>query len=791
MNQNNINSPQVSYHPVDDNEEIDLKRLLFLLLSKWYWIVLCVFLGTAIAYFYVKYTPKKYRVDTSLLIKDEQKGMNLQNLFMENVMGSAASQPMMQNEAALLNSFSLNYKAIDHLNWQAVWQKKNLVVWQGLYMAEPFRLQKSDDAPNPAGIFLNITPLSETQYRIEAKGKIKNQETNSEEEIEFSATAQFGKPFKNENFSFTLHLKDSKTDFLGNEYRFTFVDKTQTTRAYLKRLKSEFSKDGEVMSLSVESTEPMRDIHYLNELVRVYLNMKLETQTQSQKRSLEFIDKQLSGISTDLSEAENTFTEFRSKNQIIDLSSQGNLIMEQLKEIEKEKSQQQMQLDYYKNLHSYLGKIVSAEQLVAPSVVGITDATLNTLVMKLSDLYSRRKVLSFSARENNPTLIMLNEEIGQVTEQLREILENLISNTELIVSSLEERYNRINKQLNNMPEQEQQLINIKRKYELTNEIYTFLLQRRAELEIALAASVVETQVIDPAQYDRLVDISTSPLVILVLGAFLGLLFPSGIIILSDALNNKIRLQEDVERLTTLPVIGNVLHSKLATDLVVFTNPAAPISESYRTIRTNLQYKLQSKAQKVISLHSLMPGEGKTFNSVNLASILAMNERRTVLIGADMRKPRLHQVFNLSNKTGLSTYLAGHAKADDIIQHTTIENLSVIVSGPVPPNPAELLERSSFIELLNKLKEEFDYIVIDNAPVSIVTDGLITGKQSDLNLFVLRYGVSKKDQIKFINEVTAKGIINNPALIINDIRMNNFGYGYSYNYKYAYGKGYRD
>jgi len=785
MSENTLNANTMSSVQED---EIDIKRLIFLLLGKWYWLAICLFLGVAGAYFVVKYTPKKFQVDTSLLVVNDNKGLDLENMFMEKMMGGT-SKVMLQNEIEFLHSFTLNHQAIDNLNWQTFWQKKNLVVWNGIYLNEPFILQKTEGALNPDGIFLNITPLSPTQFRVEAEGEIK---INAQPvKIQFSEIAEYDKPFKNQYFNFSLHPTENPQELIGNQYRFTFIDKNKLTFAYLKKVNANFSKDSEVIKLSMESTEPMRDIHYLNELVRVYLELKLDMQTQTQKRSLDFIDSQLSGISSDLSKAENTFTEFRSRNQIIDLSSQGSLIMEQLKEIEKEKSQSQMQLDYFKNLQRYLGNIQSADQLVAPSVVGITDATLNSLVLKLSDLYSRRKVMEFSARENNPTLILLNQEIEQITEQLREILVNLVENTDVSVRTLNQRYNRINKQLNNMPEQEQQLINIQRQYDLTNEIYTFLLQRRAELEISLAAAVVDIHIIDPAQYERLIPMNKSAILILMIGAFLGLLIPALIILVKDFFDNSIQLQEDVEKLTTLSILGNVFHSKNKSELVVINDPTASITESYRTIRTNLQYKFTNDDQKIIGLHSVQPAEGKTFTSVNLASILAMNDKKTVIVGADMRKPRLHHIFNVKNKTGLSTYLSGQNEISDILQATGIENLFVIPSGPVPPNPAELLERKMFNTLLSELKQQFDYIIIDNAPVSRVTDGLITSKNTDLNLFVLRYGISKKDQLKFINEIAGKGVMKNPAIIINDVKISRMSYGYAYSYKYAYGKGYSE
>ncbi|WP_163323644.1 GumC family protein [Draconibacterium mangrovi] len=783
MTANNLNQ---QYNTIEQNDEIDLKRLLFLLLRRWYWLTLGLFLGATGAWLFVKYTPDKYQVNTSLLVTDESKGFDLENLFMEGMMGSSGKASL-QNEVEFLRSYTLNHQAVDNLNWQTSWQKKNLIIWSGIYLDEPFILTKSGEALNPAGIPIYITPLSETEYKIEADGEIDLD--GQPQEIKFEETAYYAQPFRNEYFSFTLTSKEDSGELLGESYRFSFIDKSKLTTAYQKKVNTDYSKESEVIKLSVESTEPLRDIHYLNELVRVYLELKLDLQTQTQKRSLDFIDSQLSGISSDLSAAESTFTEFRSKNQIIDLSSQGSLIMEQLKEIEQEKSQMQMQLDYFKNLQRYLGNIQSADQLVTPSVVGITDATLNALVLKLSELYSRRKVLAFSARENNPSLILLNQEIEQVNHQVREMLVNLIDNTQLSVNTLNLRYNRINKQLNNMPEQEQQLINIQRQYELTNEIYTFLLQRRAELEISLAAAVVDIQIIDPAQFERLVPLNKSPLILLFIGAFLGLLLPGALILVFDFFDNSIHLQEDIEKLTPISILGNVFHSTEKSELVVVHHPQAPITESYRTIRTNLQFKLIKGTQKVIGLHSVQPSEGKSFNATNLASIMAMNDKKTILIGADMRKPRLHKIFNLSNLKGLSNYLVGQYGSNEVIQQTDIENLSVIASGPIPPNPAELIERPAFSKLLEELKEQYDYIIIDNAPVSRVTDGLITSRHSDLNLFILRYGVSKKNQLKYINDIASQGTMNNPALIINDIKLNRLNYGYSYSYQYAYGKGY--
>lgn len=781
-------------------EEIDIKRYFYLLLRRWYWLVICFVMGATAAFFYSRYQVPTYQTDTSIIIPGEKNSFDLESMFQQSFMGKNSTEVL--NEVEILRSYTLNHEVVSNLGWRTLWYKKGTFRWQGLYMHEPFMVQENKNGSNAEGIFVNILPIDENNYQISVKGKGIIQKARSfitkAHVIEFDTVGAFGQPFKNSYFDFTLYPhKESKASIQGQEFRFQFSNTNKTTFHYTKKVKIEpLDKESEIIRITSEGAEPLREIHYVNELVRVYLNRKYDLQTQTQKRSLEFIDNQLSGISDSLSIAEKGVTEFRAKNQIIDPGTQGEYVMEQLADIEREKSQQQMQYDYFLNLKSYLGKSEQIKQIVTPSVVGVADPNLNALVMKLSELYGRREILSYSARENNPTVQLLNNEINQTTNQLRENLDNLIDNAKLTIESLNKRYQNINAQLNNLPQKEQELINIRRQYELTSEIYTFLLQRRAEIEIALASTIVDIQIIDPARVERVIPTGRSTKLLIIIGAILGLMIPIGLIILLEMINNKIRLQEDVEKLTTLSIIGNVLHSSSKNELIVVDEPTAPIAESYRTIRTNLQYKFTQPGQKVIGIHSISPSEGKSFNAVNLASILAMNGKKTLIIGADLRKPRLHKIFNVSNRVGLSHYLVGQAPVEEILIESGVDNLWVCPSGATPPNPAELLERDVYLALIEKCKQDFDYIIIDNAPISMVTDGLITSRLSDLNIFILRYAVSRKDQLKYINEIAGKGVMQNPAIVINDIRLDRFNYGYSYAYKYQYkyayyGKGYKE
>ncbi len=778
-------SPSAPVVPQDNEEEIDYKRIFFLLLKNWYWFGVCAFIALVCAFIFNHfYRQQNYSVDTSILINDDNQKMDLDNIF-EKALMNGASDVTIGNEIELLQSYTLARRVFEKLNWRTSWYQKDFFKWNGLYMQEPFLVQESEQGNNLEGLTLYLDPGKDSTYTISADGKVtvNNALTN----VEFKAKGKFGEPFRNKYFHFTLYPKVPVDSIEGEAYSFLFNNPSDLAKAYLKQEKIEQTdKKNDVIRLSLEGTDPLRKIHYLNGLVSEYIDQKLEFRSEINRRSLDFINRQLSGMSDSLTAAGKTVTNFRTSNQVVDISAQGQMVMGQLSDIEKERSQSQIQLDYFRNLLSYLNNTDSIKKMVMPSVVGVEDPSLNSIVLKLTDLYNQREVLSFSTHDNNPTMVLLNKEIRQVSTQLRENLINLIDNSKLAIRNLKKREDDINSQLNNLPGKEQQLINITRQYDLTNEIYTFLLQKRAETEIAMASTVSDVQVIDPARLERVEKSGMSPKIYYVIALILGLGLPGALILIMDFMNNTIQLQEDVVKLTPLTIVGNVPHSENASELVVVENPRAPITEAYRGIRTNLQYLLNQEGQKIIGIHSIQPGEGKSFNSTNLAAILAVNDKKVLLIGADMRKPRLHRIFGTSTAEGLSTFLIGQSKYEDIIIPTNVRNLFLVPSGPVPPNPAELLECDKYSRLIDLARKDFDFIVVDNAPVSFVTDGLITGRQADLNIFILRYGVSRKDQLKFINDMAAQGVMKHPSLLINDIKLDRFGYGYHYySYRYSY------
>jgi len=334
------------------------------------------------------------------------------------------------------------------------------------------------------------------------------------------------------------------------------------------------------------------------------------------------------------------------------------------------------------------------------------------------------------------------------------------------------------------------MINIQRQFTLTNEIYTFLLQKRAETNIALASSISDVRIIESASPETAILISLTRAKILTFGFLIGLATLVAFILLLNFFDTRIRTQEDIENNTRLPILGNIMHNTDTSDLSVFSNPKSNIAESFRTLRTNIEFMLSGPLGKVISIHSTNPGEGKSYNSTNLASILALNNKKVLLIGADMRKPKLHKIFNVGNEHGLSTCLIGLDTFGQVVFPTQVENLSILPSGPIPPNPAEIMSKPAMRELIETARGQFDYVIIDNAPVAIVSDGIIVSRVSDLNIFILRYGVTQKNQIELINQLAESNKMNNIGLIVNDIKSNTFGNTYYKYYQYeTYQKSY--
>jgi len=764
-----------SAYYLEQQSTFDFKKFFSRMIRKWYWFALSIFVGLLAAWLYNHYMPSEYSIHSSLIVNEYESGIKRismtqvdPNERVVNVLG--------QDHAGRLKSHILSLNTLQSLGWNISWYQKTPMYGKDLYRNEPYNIDLQPNKTNLTDVPVFISQISDSEFQVDVNAT----SDSLPYPIKLSQKGKYGKLFENNYFSFTLEKIRGRL-ISGKDIYLVINNMNNLALEYQKKLKViSDEKKPDMMELIFSENNVERGVDFLNRLEQTYIDYGLDQKNIVAENTIKFIDSQLKSVTDSLSYSENKFTSFRTRTQSVDLNQAGGIYMQKQGTLETEKAVLESRLAYLRNLRDDMNDSKHMKQVVVPSVFGITDQTINTLVTKLSDLYSRREVLSFSVQEKAPSMKLLDKELQLTHNMLAQNISTLLTTTESDLSNLKQRAGGFSSQLSLLPRTEQQLSALKRSFDLNNELYTYLLKMRAESAITYASNQPDVKVLDPARIETTKRTSPMTIINYFAGLILGFLFPICIILFNDYINGSIQLKEEVEELTKLPVVGMVIHNKSKKDLVVLENPRSNITESFRLLRTNLKFILNGDDKKVIAVQSTISGEGKSFISMNLASILAMNNLKVLLVGVDMRMSTLNRVFKSDNSKGLSTYLSNKNRFEDIIEPTQISNLSYASSGPVPPNPAELLENGNFERFMEEAKSRFNYIILDSPPVSLVTDGIITGRHADVNLFVIRFRYSSKEQIKFINEHEIKKTLPNLNLVLNDAIKENFGGGNYYN-----------
>jgi capsular exopolysaccharide synthesis family protein len=540
--------------------------------------------------------------------------------------------------------------------------------------------------------------------------------------------------------------------------------------------------------LSLSGPSASEEADYLNKLMELYIKQGIEFKNRTADSTIKFIENQLKLISNTLKIAEGDLQEFRKSNKIVNISTEGNLMQSKLEQFETEKINLQLKQKYYNYLSNYLASKNESGDIISPSLMGIENQLLSELVQQFAIAQQQKIQLIMNLDQNLPPVSLLMDKIANLKERLVENVKNSQETIKLSISEVDRSISLVNEELMKLPDTERQMINFQRKFDLNNTVYTYLLEKKSEAGIAKASNVSDNRIIDYAQVFNSVQIRPQTRKNYVTAWGLGFLIPAILIFLIDFLNNKIIDKKDVEKGTSAPLIGYIGHSDVKSEIPVVDKPASILAESFRSIRTSMKYFVEEHSHPVILITSTISAEGKTFISVNLAAITAMLGKKVLLVGLDLRKPRIHKVFDISNETGISLYLANGCTYKDVIQKTHIENLSYAASGPIPPNPAELIESARMKEFIMEAKKEFDIIIIDTPPIALVTDTLLLSKLVDMNIFVVRQRYSSKNTLGLIQELYQSGKMNNMGIVINDISLSGY-YGYGLSYGYAMGYGY--
>tara|TARA_R110001583_G_scaffold8896_2_gene41983 strand:- start:33747 stop:36224 length:2478 start_codon:yes stop_codon:yes gene_type:complete len=819
-NNNNsfINDDMFSFENDYKTEKPNILKWIYLFLSKWYWFVGFIFIGLLVAYFVNRYTIPIYKVDATVLIKSESQG----NMSEEMAMMSGFSTPDMQNfqnqiillktESLILNTlenldFNVSYYSKEKLstkesNSVRIFQVLNQTFFskgkyreEELYLDKPFKVILDMTHVQPVGVRFYLEKNNDGKLHIVAKGEnvilhdfLNKQDIGQLSSFQVNEPVEIGKKIVDENYSFTIISEYlNLDDELSNNDIFFFIRNNGRMVNEFKGLDVLYAAQGaSIANMSTRGTCLEKTKAFLNMMMEVWIQNSLDQKNQIANNTISFIDQQLYGLGDTLGRMGTKLQNFRTSNNVVVPTVQVEATYARLQEIEARILEFQTQASYLKRLRGYLNKREDYNRLISPASVGLEQTVLSEYITQLGEV--RSALFQYKGKEklNNPYLERLQRQEATI---LASLYENINSQEEYINDQeevLKKQKIRISREQNLLPGKEQQFMNIQRSYDLTNDLYTLLLERRVESQIQKASNLADNEIIESASFAAM--LQPKSMFVYILGGLFGFLIPAFFLFLKDLFNYKIQTQEDLERITSAPIIGNIAFSKEDDDILTQKHPSSPITEAFRSLRTRLDYFKNGSDKQTILITSSSSGEGKSFCAVNIAGILALAGRKTIVLGFDLRKPNLGKYIDISNEKGITTYLIGKNSLNEVINSTKYKNLDCIVAGPIPPNPAELVDSKATRSLFEELEKRYDCIVIDTSPVGMVTDALLLTPYSNTNIFVVRHQYTHKlfleQNIKMMSESNLKNV----SIVMNGIKNQKYGYAYKYAYGYNYTAG---
>ena len=792
----------------DKQNSFDFRGFLIKTSSYWRWFVLGLIITFIIAHQVNIRKQKIYGMETTIAVKEESSPLFTSTTSL--VFNWGGTSDKVQNVSTTLKSRSHNELVVDKLQFYTDYLKQSKYFLKDVYGEIPFRVEIDKTKNQLLEQFIKVKMITNDTYQI-----IISFPENQTTVIRYNDNKTNIIPIKNKIFKGIykvgqivnlpfLHWKLNLVDYSGENFRdeilirFNSFDEIVANYKAIKVVTDE--KAGSIIKLALEGNNKARMVDYLNTTVEVLIKKQLESKNKFAENTINFIDATLAKMEKDLKDSGDELKDFTIKNSNINFDSTDENFSEQISELDNQRDEVERKIAYLNLLKNYLKNSVDFSKLPAPSVAGIEEPNIILNVTKLISLSIDRAQLVYSIK-GNVYYERIDNEISSIKKVLLENANTLRTALDYSLSQLNTKIKRLEGQLNKLPEAKQDWSKLSRKYKLSDNIYNTFLQKRSEAAIVKAANLSDIQFIDPAK-----DVGGGLLgpktgVNYVLAFFLGLLIPLILVFFIFFVNNSIQNIEDISSLTQLPLIGIVGIKHSDNNLAVFERPKSALSESFRAIRSSLQflYKKQSiEGSKTIMLTSSISGEGKTFCSINIATVFSLSEKKTIILGLDLRRPKIFEDFNIENDKGIVNYLIGQNTLDEVIQKSHVPYLDVITSGPIPPNPSELILGDTMREMMSELKKRYDYIILDTPPVGLVSDALELAQFSDITLYIVRQNFTKKEMLTLLNNRFKRGELNNVSIILNGYENKakygvgyGYGYGYGYSYGYGYGSGYHE
>lgn len=767
-------------------QELTLREQIEQYVKYWPWFVLFVIISMSIALLYLRYATPIYQSVATILIKDEKNGA-LSELAAFQDLGFAGSlnQSGFENEMQILKSKSLTERVVRELNLNIKYISDGSIKSAELFENLPFHvytLTPSDSLHLPfAPIYISV--ISEKEFELwQEEGEKK--------------TYRFGEPISLNAGDIVVNpnLKDRgpKNEYASNPLRVEINNMAATVAAYRQMIQIEqLTEFTSVIQLSLNSSNAAKSEAVLNELIKQYNLDALEDRNMVSRNTADFINGRLVIITKELDSVETGKVEFKQENKLTDIAAEGQIFLQNQSEFNKRQLEVEMQLELVKTMMEYVQK--GSENDLLPTNLGIEKEGVGAAITSYNKLVLERNRLLNSSTAKNPVILNLNEQINGVKATVLGSLNNAKISLEIARNDLNAQEANVGSKISSIPKKEKIFRSITRQQDIKEALYLYLLQKREENAISLAVTTPKAKVVDYA-YSSASPVSPKRNIVMLAAFIIGLLIPFLVIYLLNLLDNKIRNRDYVERhVDGVPVIGEIPKLSKKDSGIIEKNDRSILAESFRIMRTNLEYLYVSNSQeddslkgKTIFVTSTVKGEGKTLVSYNFALTLANSGSKVILVGADIRNPKVHRYLSDNeNKKGVVEFLIHEdtSIADYTRKSEDNDNLSIMFSGAIPPNPAELWMRPRVKQLFTELKEQYDYVIVDTAPCLLVTDTFLISKYADVTIYVLRAGFTEKRLLDFpLDSIKAKKL-KNVAFVINDISDVNYGYGNKYSYAY--------
>ena len=784
-------------------ENIDVKELLFKYLIHWPWFVGAVVACLIAAWVYLYTSTPVYNISATVLIKDDKKGGSagmLSGLESLGLDGMVSSSQNIDNEIEVLRSKTIVKEVVEDLGLYISYTDEDEFPSRNMYKTSPVQVsltpQEADLLEEPMIVEMALQP----QGSMDVNVKIGDDEYQKHFEklpavfpTERGTLAFFLTPDSVLSSKRTLE-ETTDSEKTTRNITATINKPLAVAKAYCKNMTIEpTSKTTSVAVISLKNSNVQRGKDFINKLLEMYNINTNNDKNEVAQKTAEFINERISIISKELGSTEKDLESFKRGAGITDLTSDAQIALTGSAEYEKKRVENQTQINLLQDLQKYMQ---NEGYEVLPSNIGLQDLNLAAAINRYNDVLVERKRLLRTSTENNPTIINLDTSISAMKENVQVSLDRVLRGLFITKADLDREANRYSRRISEAPGQEREFVSIARQQEIKAGLYLMLLQKREENAITLAATANNAKIIDDAIADD-APVSPKRKMIYLIALVLGVGIPVGVIYLLELTKFKIEGRSDVEKLTSVPIVGDIpLTDEKQGAIVVFENQNNLMSETFRNIRTNLQFMLEND-KKVILVTSTVSGEGKSFISANLAISLSLLGKKVVIVGLDIRKPGLNKVFNIPRKEiGITQYLANpENNLMDLVQLSDVsKNLYILPGGTVPPNPTELLARDGLDKAIETLKKNFDYVILDTAPVGMVTDTLLIGRVADLSVYVCRADYTHKNEYTLINELAVNNKLPSLCTVINGLDLKRRKYGYYYGYGkygkyYGYGKRY--